>query len=192
MHPNARLLFLKYALPYFKPSHRVLEISPDAVPSSLQQAAGVAREQWITTELHGRPGIDRVMPGEYEFPFAEGEFDVVLSANVIEHVRKIWRWMPECARVCKRGGVVITINPVSWPYHEYPIDCWRMYPEGARALSEDSGLAVELSTFECLEVPPGTWCLPGHTWSARKQKIFRFFRLPVQGAFDTLTIARKP
>ena len=63
----------------------------------------------------------------YEFPIEDDAYDIVLSANVIEHVRCVWRWLPELARVCKAGGLVITISPVSWPYHEAPIDCWRIY-----------------------------------------------------------------
>ena len=66
-------------------------------------------------------------------------------------MRKIWLWIKELTRVCKVGGLVITINPVSWPYHEHPIDCWRAFPEGMRALYEDASLEVLLSIFESLE-----------------------------------------
>jgi hypothetical protein len=26
-----------------------------------------------------------------------------------------------------------------WPFHEYPIDCWRAYPDGMTALYEEGG-----------------------------------------------------
>ena len=88
---------------------------------------------------------------EYEFPIADESFDIVVSGQVIEHVRKIWVWIKEVARVCRTGGYVITINPVNWEFHEAPIDCWRMYPEGMKALYDEAGLQMEIATFEALE-----------------------------------------
>ena len=104
---------------------------------------------------------------EYSFPVPDETYDVVLSGQVIEHVRKIWVWMREVARVCKAGGIVITINPVSWPYHEAPIDCWRAYPEGMKALYEDSKLEVIFSGWESLEEPQFRNYMPGASREAR-------------------------
>ena len=55
------------------------------------------------------------------YPIESDVADVVVAVNVMEHVRKPWIWMREITRICKPGGYVITINPVSWPYHEDPI-----------------------------------------------------------------------
>jgi ubiquinone/menaquinone biosynthesis C-methylase UbiE len=68
--------------------------------------------------------------------------------GVLEHVRKPWIWIEELARVCKPRGLVITINPVSWPCRETPVDCWRAYPEGIRALYEEGNLEVLFSKVE--------------------------------------------
>jgi hypothetical protein len=121
-----------------------------------------------------------------------------LSGQVIEHVRKPWRWIPELARVTRRGGLVITINPVSWGYHEAPIDCWRMFPEAMRALYEAAGLIVELSEWGSLETPQYRRFIPGvsREWQSRKRRIM--YRMlgplgfPVERAYDTITIGRKP
>ena len=86
----------------------------------------------------------------YSFPVPNDTFDIVIATNVLEHVRKVWVWIKELSRACKPGGHVITINPVSWPYHEIPIDCWRAYPEGMKALYEDGGLEVILSKCEAI------------------------------------------
>jgi SAM-dependent methyltransferase len=48
---------------------------------------------------------------EYAFPIDDDCYDIVLSGQVVEHVPRIWRWMREVSRVCKEGGVVITIKP---------------------------------------------------------------------------------
>ena len=90
---------------------------------------------------------------EYQFPIPTGKHDVVLLGQVIEHVRKCWVWIKEVARVRKPGGLVVTINPISWPYHEAPVDCWRIYPEAMKTLYEEAGLRVQTAKFESLERP---------------------------------------
>jgi SAM-dependent methyltransferase len=80
------------------------------------------------------------MNNEYSLGCEDGVFDVVFSLNVAEHVRKIWKWVAELKRVTRPGGTLIFVSPVSWPYHESPYDCWRIFPEGYRALFDEVGL----------------------------------------------------
>lgn len=202
MHPNSLLVFDKFALPLFRPGHRVLEIGPDGTPSTLQARVGAGDRsiQWETLDIDeappGAPKPTFLAHDPYTFPLADGLFDVVLSANVIEHVPKVWRWVPELARVCKPGGRVITIAPVSWPYHEAPQDCWRIYPAGMEALYQDAGLRVETSYWGSLEFPGYQHRVPGAagTWGPRgklKRAARRLLGLPVVCAFDTVVVGVK-
>jgi SAM-dependent methyltransferase len=100
---------------------------------------------WETVDLYESPNLAYRAIDEYHFPIPDDTFDIILSGQVIEHVRKVWLWVKGVARVCKPGGLVITINPVSWGYHEAPVDCWRIYPEGMKALYEDAGLEMQMS-----------------------------------------------
>ena len=191
MHLNSRLLFQKYAPQVFRDYQRVLEIGPDGFPSSYQRLLGNPTLDWQTLDITGDPRLTFHAVDEYTFPMPSGLFDVVLSGQVIEHVRKTWVWIQEVARVCKPGGCVITVNPVSWGYHEAPIDCWRIYPEGMRTLYDEAGLEVEECVAESLE-----------PWSHRVPKYLRLFRKVVTGGeipasglppvVDTITIGRKP
>jgi len=67
--------------------------------------------------------------------------------------------------------IYITINPVSWPYHEAPVDCWRIFPLGMEALAEEAGLSVELCLFDSLEQEqiilkdPSTNFIPGKSYN---------------------------
>ncbi len=198
MHRNSQLLFEKYALDYFVPGTRVLEIGPGAFPSDYQRAAQRDGVQWDTLDIYDSPKLTYANAPLYSFPIAPDTYDIVLSGQVIEHVGKIWRWMAELARVTKPGGRVITICPTSWPFHEYPIDCWRIFPDGMKALSEDAGLVVEKSINESLELPGTRRALPGRSPEFQNRLLRTFFRvggvfgLPVEKAFDTITIARKP
>jgi ubiquinone/menaquinone biosynthesis C-methylase UbiE len=198
MHNNSKLLFAKYATPFFDGAKRVLEIGPDGFPSSYRKLIPQEGLQWDTLDIIDSPKLTYPKSQLYSFPVADNTYDIVLSGQVIEHVAKIWRWMPELARVTKPKGVVITVNPSSWPYHEAPIDCWRMFPEGMKALCEDSGLSVETSFFGSIEPPKTTRSIPGRSpewqnWKHRySMRFLGFFGFPVEKAFDTITIARKP
>lgn len=157
MHLNTELLFKKYALPYFKDGMKVLEIggkgetiffktvnNPNIVwhtlDINLENADNIFNENHIISNK------------EYEYPFENDTYDIVVSGNVIEHVKKIWIWTKELNRIIKPNGFIITINPVSWPFHLAPIDCWRIYPDGAKALFEDAKFTILHSTFESLEL----------------------------------------
>jgi SAM-dependent methyltransferase len=153
MHLNSELLFAKYAKPYFRSGMSVLEIGPNTLPSKYHSVIRNREIKWDTLGLDTSrfKHLTFRSTEEYNYPLADNSYDIVLSGQVLEHVKKIWIWMKELARICKKGGYVITINPVSWEYHEVPVDCWRVYPEGMRALYDDAGLKVLLSKFEGLE-----------------------------------------
>ena len=202
MHQNSWLLFSKYALPYFREGLSVLELGPDGNPSTFEMMVGGKCSRWDYLEISGVPTkTTYVTTSPCTFPIENDHFDIIVSGQVIEHVPHLWSWMKEIARVCKPGGHVITIGPVSWFYHEAPVDCWRIYPEGMKALSEDFGLEVEISTWESVELERAFRWLP----DSLKAKKVRFLRLSplfdiagralrsnFRGAFDTITIARKP
>ncbi len=145
MHLNSELLFRKYLLPYFKDNLKVLEIGPSCGPSSYQSILNNILIEWHTIDFETSSFIGSSvqnltykLKSPYIFPIEDELYDIVLSGQVIEHVEKPWIWIKELKRITKPGGYIITINPVSWPYHEAPVDCWRIYPSGIRALAEET------------------------------------------------------
>jgi SAM-dependent methyltransferase len=197
MHKNSQLLFAKYASNFFRPGMRVLEIGPDKFPSTFQAIMKDKSLTWDTLDLYESEKLTYCSKSQYSFPIADNAYDIILSAQVLEHVRKIWLWTKELSRICKVGGVVITINPVSWPYHEAPVDCWRVYPEGMRALYEDASLEVIESKWESLEARGYRNHIPGRSPQWQPSLLRATYRalgllgLPVECAYDTITIGRK-
>jgi SAM-dependent methyltransferase len=106
--------------------------------------------------------VDILAKSNYDFGIYD-LFDVVVSGNCMEHVEAPWLWIKEVERVTKRGGLVCIIVPFSIGEHRYPVDCWRILPDGFRYLME------EVCKFEILEnrwhskVPKGriqdTYCI---------------------------------
>lgn len=197
MHANSKLLFEKYAKQYFRPGLRVLEIGPDGVPSTYQTIVNDSAVAWHTLDIRNDPSLTYHAASEYEFPVESESYDIVLSGQVLEHVRQVWVWVRELGRVCRTGGLVITVNPVSWPYHEAPIDCWRVFPEGMKGLYEWASLTVRLSRWESLEVNSSRRRLPGQSaeWQSPRMRLaYRVLGLvgfPVECAYDTITIGEK-
>ncbi len=207
MHRNSMLLFNKYAKSYFPQQASVLEIGA-RIPSEYYKALERSDLNWKYLDIGGAGlsadslemdrtvKLDYAAIDEYTFPIEDNSFDVVISGQVLEHVRKVWVWMKEVARVTKPGGYVITINPVSWPYHEAPVDCWRIYPEGMKALYDDAGLDVDISVYECLEVNAKR-IIPGagrDSQNARRltaMNIAGALGWPVEASVDIITIGKK-
>lgn len=212
MHLNSQLIFERHALAYFRAGAHVLELGPDGQPSTYRKSVAEPTVTWDTADLTGSATIrgDRlfgsgraddltyVMDDEYTVSATDDSFDVVLSGQVIEHVPQIWRWMPELARVCKPGGYVITIGPVSWPYHEAPVDCWRVHPDGLSALYEWAGLQVVECISESLEPRISRRSFPGASFGPSRgakgivKRILGAVGWPLPIAVDTVGIARKP
>jgi len=197
MHQNSKLMFREYGLEFFRSRMRVLEIGPDEVPTPYQLIVDDRTLVWHTLDVADNPRLRYPRSAPYSFPIADDSYDIVLSGQVLEHVPRIWHWIEELSRVCVPGGFVITINPVSWPYHEAPVDCWRVYPEGMKALYDEAGLNVVLSTWGSLEIPNYRTYLPGRSpefqgrWLRVWRPFQRLLRLPVERAYDTVTVGRK-
>lgn len=199
MHQNSERMFRRHLLARFAAGMRVLEVGPDSTPSSYQRlvvaALGADALTWHTIDLAQRPDMTFAADGENDFPIADDSYDLVLAGQVLEHVRRPWRWLPELARVCRPGGLVATISPVTWPYHEAPIDCWRIYPAGLQALYEDAGLQVVDTRWESLEprslLPrcprPCSDHAPGLLY-----KVARRLGWPLARTYDALAIGVKP
>lgn len=199
MHRNSWLIFERYANGSIRPGDRVLEIGPGTVPSVYRQHTRVDVACWDTLDFAGSAALTYELEDPYRFPIDDDSYDVVLSGQVIEHIPRIWTWMREVARVTRPGGTVITVAPVSWPYHEAPLDCWRIYPDGLKALYEDSGLSVELAHWGSVELEPLMQHLPKRLrrrglWQRLSGSILLFSKLTrtrQQGAYDTIVIGRK-
>jgi ubiquinone/menaquinone biosynthesis C-methylase UbiE len=197
MHLNSELLFEKYATSLFRDNIRVLEIGPSDQPSPFCQLINNPAITWETLDISSALKPTYVATNDYHFPIPDNTFDIIVSAQVIEHVKKIWLWIKEVTRVCKTGGNVITIAPVSWPFHEYPVDCWRIYADGMKALYEEANLRVEVCRTETLEKLPHRRVLPG-AGAGRTSKEFFLRRLakdvvrwPTTCSYDTIAIGTK-
>ena len=104
MHRNSILAFKKFCSKHFKEKSVALEIGPDTFPSSFQSMKEISYKKWDTMDIYSSDKLTYQNKDEFIFPINDAVYDIVLAANVLEHVRKPWIWIKEVARVCKKGG----------------------------------------------------------------------------------------
>jgi hypothetical protein len=66
-------------------------------------------------------------------------YDVVISGQVMEHVKRPWEWLTTLSELYRR--YICIIAPNTWNEHRCPIDCYRFFPDGMKALFEYAGIA---------------------------------------------------
>lgn len=196
MHLNSIKVFKKYAQSLIKSSDSVLEIGPDTVPSTYRKIVALDLAKWETMDFAGRTdvSIDHKMNDPYLFPIADEVYDVILAGQVCEHVGKLWRWFAELNRICKKGGTIILITPITHRYHLAPIDCWRIYPDAYKALCEDFGFDIILCDWINETFPPFKAIKRkplAQRFSETLNLPFSIFRLPLDASFDCILVAKK-
>lgn len=67
-------------------------------------------------DLMEGPGVDHVCNVEKGLPFGNGEFDVVVALDLLEHTDNIWFVFDELARVARRKVIVLLPNSYHWSF----------------------------------------------------------------------------
>jgi SAM-dependent methyltransferase len=95
--------------------------------------------QYTGLDQTAGPNVDVVADDPFKFPFPAHTFDVVISGSTMEHVTAIWKWIPELVRVLKPGGFLAIHTHWQFPEHRYPVDCWRVLPDGMKFIFDETG-----------------------------------------------------
>ena len=99
--------------------------------------------EYLGVDMSPGKNVDLVLQDAYQWnEIANESIDIVISGQAFEHVEFFWLTMREIARVMKPGGLCCIIAPSTGPEHRYPVDCWRYYTDGLRALAKWGGLTV--------------------------------------------------
>lgn len=65
-------------------------------------------------------------------------YDVVISGQVMEHVKRPWDWLKSLTQYYQ--WYICVIAPHSWKEHKHPFDTYRYFPDGMRDLFEYAGI----------------------------------------------------
>lgn len=139
---------------------RVADIGAYDVNGNLRSLFACTAWQYVGFDLAAGPNVDVVLPSESEWPNIPSDaFDVVVSVSTLEHTRHPWLVIKEIARIVRPGGLVCLTAPYAWPYHAHPIDCWRIFPDGMRALMQSAGIEpISAEMFQVTsDLDQGAW-----------------------------------
>jgi len=97
--------------------------------------------EYIGCDLDPGKNVDVVIADPYNWSEFPGHyFDVVISCSAFEHMEYPWLAIKEIERVAR--NLVAIVVPQDCPEHKCPLDCYRYYPDGLRALAKWAGLKV--------------------------------------------------
>ena len=151
-------LYEYFYLPWI-PGGRLLEVGC----GSGRQLAALREAGWAVSGVDFDPvavaaarerGLDVVTGDIRDLKFAAGQFDAVVMAHVLEHVRHPTGLLAECARLLKPGGRLVSITPngrslghriygSAWRGLEPPRHLAVFSPQSLRLVADNAGLEVD-------------------------------------------------
>ena len=127
----------------------VVDVGSQDVNGSYKALFGNPNWKYIGLDIVPGKNVDIVTADIYDWKELGGDSaDVVISGQAMEHIECFWLVFKEMFRIMKPGGWCCIIVPSSGPEHKFPIDCWRFFPDGLKALSKYCGLEI-VELFIC-------------------------------------------
>ncbi|MBA4108228.1 MAG: methyltransferase type 11 [Leptothrix sp. (in: Bacteria)] len=131
---NADMFFKTYMGPDYQ-GKVIVEIGSQDVNGSIRSVAPAGND-YIGIDFVEGPGVDLVLKNPYKLPLEDNSVDCFVSSSVFEHSEMFWLLFIEIIRVLKPNGLFYMNVPSNGPFHRYPVDCWRFYPDSGAALAK--------------------------------------------------------
>jgi SAM-dependent methyltransferase len=137
VHPtamqNADSFFKCYSPNFHGADVRVIEIGSQDVNGSIRSICP-ANFEYVGVDFCDAKGVDVVLQDPYSLPFEAESADIFVSSSCFEHSEFFWLVFMEVMRCLKPHGLFYLNAPSTGPFHRYPVDCWRFYPDSGAAL----------------------------------------------------------
>jgi len=133
----------KYLTDYKNKNITVLDIGSQDVNGTYKPLFDYKGWNYLGVDMENGKNVNIVLKDIYNWrEIKSSSVDVVISGQAFEHIEYFWVTMLEITRVLKTGGLCCIIAPSGGFEHKYPLDCWRFFPDGFKAMGEYAGLIV--------------------------------------------------
>lgn len=152
MHRSAMLRmkwFVDHYIPEDKPV-RVLDVGSYDVNGSYRSLFDNRNNvYYVGLDMSDGPNVDYVPEDPYVWSELQDEsFDFIISGSAFEHIEYPWLTMEQIFGKLKKGGFACILAPHTIGEHRYPVDCYRYFSDGFRALAK-------WAKFEVVDVTVG-------------------------------------
>lgn len=122
---------------------KVLEIGSSNVNGSIRPfVESFNPDQYIGIDIAEGKGVDLICDAHIiNEKFDNESFDIVISTEMLEHVKDWRKVISNIKNVCKRGGIIIlTTRSYGTSYHGHPYDFWRYEYEDMQEIFSDCSI----------------------------------------------------
>lgn len=140
---NMQRFVAEYLSSYQDTKIRIADIGAQEINESYRPIFDNPLWEYVGIDIEQGKNVDIVVQDIYNWSELQGDsFDVVISGQAFEHIEYFWITMLEIRRIMKPSGLCCIIAPSGGKEHRYPVDCWRFYPDGFKALAKYAALEV--------------------------------------------------
>ena len=151
MHPTAFDDVASFVSEYLNESLEttIVEIGSADINGTIRGLFNKPRWTYYGLDCEAGPNVDIVADDPYHWrDIFAATVDVVICTQTLEHCPQPWRLVREMARILRPHGLLYCCVPNSMCFHGYPVDCFRIWPDGMVGLFADAGIEpVSVYTF---------------------------------------------
>ena len=127
----------------------ILDVGCGQMPYRPVLATSEHCELYSGADVSPAPGVIQIDPDSQASDAPGGAYDVVVHFQVLEHVPDTNRFLAECMRVLRPGGLMFCTVPFLFEYHGVPGDYYRWTAQGFERLLSSFGLTdIHLEAVE--------------------------------------------